>query len=288
MTGEEILYEIMTPPTGMDISYDHRLNEPDFVLHLINEYRAQFIERSFRDQGDLLGIWEQNYVVPRVDKVDTNEDVLLDLEKDFGKFSLPRRIQFPQRNEGSQNKAITHIIDGTNKSRFFPIRYEKWLSIKKSSTEMNRFNYYFVIGDLVYLTKYTKTVSVRGIFADPFKAHIIDNVIKQSGSLIIGETYIVKNGSIVHNSTTYTAPQTFVAATTTYTGTGLVYLNSNYRLLTLKDPYPFKEGHVPLIKNMIWNEFNFALRSQQDREGNASEEANISRPTADTLPSSEG
>jgi hypothetical protein len=259
----------------MHLTYDNRLNEEDFVLQLIHDYRARIIEQHFRDKGDVLPLWQQPYIIPRVDKVDKNEDIFVDLEKDFGKFHLPRLVQFPNRNESNLNRALTHVIDAYDRKEFFPISYEKWMSVRNSTTERSRYDYYFAVGDFIYMTRYVEKVSVRGIFWNPLQAHIIDNVIKQSGSLVIGETYIVKNGAVVHNGQTVTAPNTFIAQTTTYSGEGLVYRNSAYRLLEMTDNYPFKDSHVPLLKQAIWNEFNIAASSFKDQQGNADEEADI-------------
>ena len=272
----------MNPPTGMNITLDNRLNEPDFVVHLINEKRAMLIERAYRDNGDNMPFVQQPFIIPVVDKVDTNEDNFLDLEKDFGKFYLPSLVQFTHRNKNSHNKALLSITDVKTQTRFFPTTYEEWLVIKRSSTEMKRYHYYFEVGNFVYLTKYAKNVALRATFQNPLEAHIIDNTIKPSGSLIIGSEYKVQNGSIVHNSATYNAPETFTAVNENYTGTGRVYLNSSYRLLNETDPYPMKDSHMDTIKKLIWNEFNIALSSPTDQQGNAEEETNTQGRSANS------
>jgi hypothetical protein len=280
MTLDQAISEVMNPPTGMNVTLDNRLNEPDFVTHLINQKRAMLIERGFRDRGDVMPTTHQHFFVPTVDKVDKNEDNFIDLEKDFGKFYLPSLVQFTHRNKSNQNRAIVSITEPSSSTRYFPTSYEEWLVIRGSTSEMKKYPYYFKVGNFVYLTKYSKEISIRGIFQNPKEAHIIDNTIKPSGSLIIGETYKVKNGSVIHNSITVIAPNTFLAVNEIYTGSGLVYRTEPYRLLDNTDPYPMKDSHMHTIKELIWNEFNIAIQSSRDQQGNADEETDTSRAQA--------
>jgi len=273
MTLEEALSLIMSPPQAMKQTLDSRINEPDFIAQLIHEKRALMLSRIERKQGEILPLWEQPYIVSLVDKVDQNEGILFDTEKDFGKFSLPRLVQFKYRNQSNQNRALVSIVDAESKTRFFPTSYEKYKVIERSKNEMSKHDYYFMVGDFVYLTRVPKKISVKGIFFNPLKAHIIDNTIKQSGSLVIGNTYKVANGTIRIDNLTYNAPATFVATNTVYTGSGRVYLEDNYRLLSESDEYPLNDDIIDVIKKMIWNELDITIRARQDEEGNADEEA---------------
>lgn len=273
MTLSELVSKVTHPPSGMNITLDNRLNEPDFTKAVIREKRALIIERAARQRGDIPPLWHQPYIVKKVDKYDKNEDIWIDLERDLGKFNLPRLIQFKYRNQSNQNKALISIVDAKSGKRYFPTSYEKWKVIQHANNEMSKSHYYFMVGDTVYLTKYTDAIIVKGIFFDPLKAHIIDNTLKQSGSLIIGETYQVKNGSIVHNGSSVSAPNQFIAQAETYTGEGLVYPVEKYRLLRDTDPYPFNDSFEDDLKKFVWNEFNLAISSPKDNEGNADEEA---------------
>jgi polyisoprenoid-binding protein YceI len=82
-------------------------------------------------------------------------------------------------------------------------------------------------------------VRAIAILLHPEDGYLNNSAPVASGSLVNGTVYLVKYSQIVYNSTVYAANSTFTAtATTTFTGQGTVYLNSQVEAYDETDPYP--------------------------------------------------
>jgi len=274
MTFRELIADIQASPQGNSITLDSRLSENDWVAYLINEARAKEIGDTFQRNGDIHSTWIQPFVPKAIIKVGKDETELYDHDKDYGKIELPRLVQFKQRNSNHLNMAVRNVNEVKTGVRFFPTSHERMMLYKTSNSEASKKNHYWMIGDSMYLSKVASRVSMNVILADPLKGHIFDNGQKETGELIIGTTYKVKNGSISHNSIVVNAPDTFVAVNEDFTGSGIVYPTLFVRKRTIDDEYPISESMIEIVKMKIWGkDFKMAIESPKDKIGNANEEA---------------
>lgn len=275
MTLRNIIDDLLEPVTGGHITYDHKLNEPDYLAYLIGQYRAKEIGDNFQRNHDTHSVWFQPLVNKVIAKVDKDEMNGMDSDFDYGKIDLPRLVQFKQRDADYLNRAVETVTDPTCNRKYYPTTFEKWRLISSSTGEDSRKSYFWIRGDQMYLKPLPKKIAMYAIYADPLKGGFYDNTAKESGQLIIGSQYTVQNGTIIHNGITYAGIKDFTAVTEDFTGSGIVYAKNKIRLLTMDDPYPLSENMMENIKSKIWvREFKLTLQTKKDEVTDAREEEN--------------
>lgn len=267
MTLREIYESIIMPPSGGVINYDSPMTTIDFISFLVHKYRATEASSNFSRTGMIPQSCLQQFAPISVTKRDKHQSPEYDAEKNFSIATIPLMAEIKNRRARSLNRAIHAVHDAETVEPYFPTHHAHMMTLRGSSPTTR---YYTVMGSEIMLFPACKAISIIGIASNPMKVLVRDETLKISGSLIIGLSYKVTNGSIVHNSITRNAPATFTAVNSDFTGTGKVLYNGDSRYLTVDDEYPLPQIFLEPIRARIWaNELNTLLTIPADNNVNA-------------------
>lgn len=247
-TKKNIIDSIRNMATKFAVTDESRL-DPDWLSYKIDQVAAQLKIAEYAQTGILDQTWLSDLGIVPVYKVNIADDVNITFcNCNVTKFTIPQTISFKSK-DGSLDLGVYTIISACGKRQFYPKRMSMW-QYTPSSHPATLFKYYWRINSAVYLSD-DIIENVRPILCllHPEDGKLIQSESISSGNLVNGTQYIVKFGQIVYNGTPYLDGETFTAgATTTFTGSGKVYLASQARAYAETDPYPASGDMIRLIE----------------------------------------
>lgn len=253
MTGREITYTIIDILTRHGYTDDSRLDE-DQINFMRDNARAQLINLEFDKTKIIDPAWIQDLGFVQLSPVDFNDDSTIPYcECILSKVTLPDTIDLRSPNSGTDSGI--KVISSCGKNQFYPYFIELLQGIPKEHTR-NKFHYYFMVGNALYLNKKMDKVRVLAVLLNPSGANNINTEYILSGNLVVGTSYTVYESQIVHNSLGYNAGQTFTAVNTNYTGTGKVKTTSRTSVYTEDSSYPVQGAMArQIILEVLTKEF---------------------------------
>jgi hypothetical protein len=251
---------------------DSRISEL-FVANLIGDYRSKEIRDSAsRNNNETdFSSWQTLGVVKATQVSSVDDPTLMGSCKNMGKITVPTPIYLPG-NCGVQ------LFTPSGEGQYHEVSMSQFMAMPKDYLH-SPFRYFYRVGNSVYFS-YDKYVKPFILLDNPMDGYVFNTGDIASGDLIyntdytVAESYVVESGTIVHDGTTYSAGNVFVATRPDYTGTGVVKLSSQKRRFGWDDEYPMSSVMWEVIKAKIFSiDFRFEATSPSDDNNNSQDEA---------------
>jgi hypothetical protein len=222
--------------------------DPTWLSYKFDQVRAQMIIKSFQDDGVVDRSWLSDLNIQSLHEVNYADDPNVTFCcAEISKLFIPNVVSLRSRKDGNIDLGLFSIISacGTTEYTLFPMTI--WKSIPKEHIR-SKFHYYDRINTSLYINKKVDNLLIRAVLEFPEDGYIIESEPIASGSLVSGTVYVVKEKQIVYNSVVYAVNSTFTAnATTTFSGNGVVYLNSQLQAIIDTQPYPCSADMARMI-----------------------------------------
>jgi hypothetical protein len=249
MTEEEIVYDIMMEASGFKLSDDAKFDEYDYVRYLVKEKRARVLREAYRRNSTIYSEVVQDLYDLDVTKVNAANDHNLVLDLEIGKISVPAVVGFHKDTE-EFSVGIRRVSTLNKRTQYFQTSLNKFQNILELGGMRKLHNYFFKVGNEIYIYPYIEKINVLAVLEDPIEGFVNDNEYKSV--LVSGTSYTVKSGTITHNSINYQDGDIFTASATTFTGDGKVVLTNTKRAMTKSDDYPLSMAMIKQIKEEIY------------------------------------
>lgn len=245
-----------------DLKYDDRHLE-----YTVAKYRARGIRETFMRNGEINPTWIQDQGVTETTKVDKDDDpAIASCNCVFGKIVIPTVVNLPDI------KGIYRVSSACRSKQYYRTTLERFMGFVDGSVRDN-FNYFFTIGNAIYLHPYIKEANVQLILENPLEGEILVTHSIKTGDLEIGSIYTITSGSITHNSVKYQKGDDFTAVNADYTGNGVVKFKDQKRDFTKNDQYPIDHTMMEyIIMKILSQEFNIEERRIGDNRNDSIDE----------------
>lgn len=273
-TKKNIIDSILGIATKFNITDESRLDE-DWLSYKIDQVAAQLKIAQYAQTGIIDQAWLTDMGLVDTYKVNISDDINVSFCKcNVAKFEIPQVISFISK-EGNTDLGVYYLISSCGKNQYFPKRLSMWGYTPSDHTN-NLFKYYWRINTAVYIND-DRLEKIRPVLCllHPEDGKFINSAPVDSGDLVSGTSYIVKFGQIVYNATPYSDGSTFTAnATTTFTGTGKVYLSTQARAYRETDPYPASGEMTRMIElEILTKEFGIEKNAITDVRNDSTDDA---------------
>jgi len=232
---------------------DSRFDET-WIGNMYDQIRSQLIVAEYQQTGIVDRNWLTDLGLTTFYPVNFADDESVNYCcSDMSKTTLPNLI--PLGKDGFDLGLFSLISAcGTKEYYFQPM--SSWKMIPKEHVR-SRFSYYDRINTALYVNKKIEKLRPIVVLASPEDGYIVNSAPITSGNLVNGTVYRVKYGQIFYSGATQLEDSTFTAgATTTFTGTGKVYLASQLQTLSETQPYPVSSDMARQIAlEMLTKEF---------------------------------
>lgn len=253
MTRKEAIYDIKEILTKSNITDDSRLDD-DYIGHLLDQKRAKEIRDTFKRQPVIEPIWLQDMGTVNLTPVNVAEDRNISFcECALSKAVIPPVVSIADPMGNIPDLGVYSIRSVCGKYEYFykNVAQMGWLT---HDSILSKFRYYTRVYNSIYLPNDIEKIRMLLILESPLDGYILENTYVTSGNLVVGITYLVTSGNVTHNSVVVFNGSTFVAANTTFTGSGKVKLDTQKRAMTNDDEYPMSSTMAEVVKMKIWTQ----------------------------------
>lgn len=236
ITKKSIIDDIDILLTRFEKTDDSRLDD-DFLSYKIDQIRAELIRAEYKVTNVLNQVWFQDLGMVPLHKVNFADDAsVTSCECDISKTFLPQIVSLENGN-GNQELGL-NIMSACGKKKYHPYALAMWKDLPKEHTR-SLFNYYARINTATYINKLASELRAYAILQSPEDGFTINSTPITSGGILSGVVYVVRYGSVIYDGVPYNNADTFTGVgETTFTGTGVVYLNSQKQAFTDTMAYP--------------------------------------------------
>jgi len=231
---------------------------PDrLISNMIDDVRAQLIIRNYKNEETVDFAWlSQPFYVDfyKITVGDDPNDTFCNCN--MMKAEIPPVISLTNPNANNQDVGIFSLFSACGKYAYYPRPLQMLQNIPKDHT-FSKFKYYARYNTVIYATGEATKLRLSPILLYPEDGFVINSAPITSGSIVSGTVYIVKFGTVVYNTVTYYANDTFTGASaTTFTGTGKVYLQSQVTAFEETTDYPVGgEMEREIVLEILTKEF---------------------------------
>jgi len=236
-TKKALIDEIQLIAQRFVQSDDSRI--PDrLISRLIDNTRAQLIVEKYRLTETIDYAWRSQPFYIDFYKIESTDDPNMAFcNCQMMKTEIPPVISLTNYNASNQDVGCI-LYSACGKYEYFPNSLELINKIPKGNT-LGLFKYYCRYNTTLYATGTATKLRLSPILLYPEDGYLINSEPVLSGSIVSGTDYIVKFGTVVYNTVTYYANDTFTGASaTTFTGTGKVYLQNQVSAFEETSVYP--------------------------------------------------
>lgn len=273
MTRKEIIYDLKRLLTKAGITDESRLNN-NHLGFLVDQRRAKEIRDSFKRNPVIEPIWLQDYGIFNLSIVNKAEDRSVAIcDCKFSKAVLPAVVSIVDSMSNTPDIGTYSIRSVCGQYLFHYMNSEK-MTLLTPTNILGKLKHYTKIGNAVYLTPEVLKARAVLILDSPLDGYVLDNIDIPTGSLVVGTSYEVESGTIVHNSRTYRKGETFTAVNANFTGNGKVRYENQKRRMTNDDPYPMSHTMLEVIKiKILIQDFGIEQRAVADIVNDSQDEA---------------
>ena len=254
---------------------DETRHDDEFILDKILQYRAMIIQmrynRIFNDDPS----WWSNLGIINTETVLSSDapDLVTTVSLTLSKIALPPAIQL----KGEWQYMNLYTV--SQQEKIYPISFSKFMSYLRVNDPRIQ-NYYHImpIGEHAYIYPKIDWIQGRGIIQNPLQGKVISTMMIPSGSIDVGDEYIVRVAQVLYNGVVYSPDDTFtgVAGVTTYTGNGLVYHRHSQRAVKYTDNMPIPDDMYPeIIMNILTKEYQVEATKIPDMMNDSKSESQI-------------
>lgn len=217
---------------------DTRLSDR-WISRAIDNVRAVLIVEKYRLTETVDYAWLSQPFYVNFYKINITDDPNMNFcNCDMMKAEIPPVISLTNYNASNQDVGVFALFSACGKYAYYPKPLQLLQNIPKENT-LSKFKYYARYNTVVYATGVATKLRFSPILLYPEDGYVINSAPVLSGSIVSGTEYIVKFGTIVYNTVTYYANDTFTGASpTTFTGTGKVYLKNQISAFEETTTYP--------------------------------------------------
>jgi len=240
-TKKKLIDDVIEIATRFNPTDDSRLSDR-WISYKIDQIRAQLIVRNYRNDETVDFAWLSQPFFIELYKTNTADDPkLMYCNCVVSKTTIPPVISLSNPNANNQDVGIASLISACGKFGYYPRLMNLWNF--PSEHTFSKLRFYARYNTTLYVNKDVQRLRLSPILLYPEDGFIINTQPVANGSIQNGVQYIVKFGNVTYNGNTYygddNTKNTFTGtATTTYTGTGKVYLYSNVSAFEETDDYP--------------------------------------------------
>lgn len=253
---------------------DESRYDEDWVYYKINQVCAELKVDQYLKTNMFPSVWMGEGGLITFHKVNKADDPTVTFCKcDIGKAFIPQTIQFQSKDGG--HDGIYYLISACGKTQYYPSPISRW-SYTPSEHSNSQFGSYWRVNTSLYISDYKEKLRLIAFFVNPEDGKLIESTPVTSGSIAVGTVYLVKGNSIVYNGVPYAANTTFtgVAGVTTFTGSGVVYLNSQARAYRDTDAYPASPEMIRQIEfEILTKEFGIEMKALVDVVNDSKDDA---------------
>jgi len=278
---QEIIYDIITIATKANYTDDSIINAR-YIGYKVDEKRARAIHESYKRNFVIDPKWIQDFGVSNMTTVNTADDKSFGyLDCKLSKLTLPPVVYLNNNISGANNFGVHSIRSVDGRQEFYYMPHSKLMELYRlSENHPNRkFKYYTQIGNAIYIPDGPDRIHPFLILERPLDGYVrsTENIV--SGSLIVGQQYIVMDKQVIHNSVPYVKDQTFTAVDTLISGTGHIQLVNQKRSMTNWDEYPMSNTMAEeVIMNILTKELRIEMSMISDSRNDSKDSLKILQP----------
>ena len=269
------IFEILTRFARTD---EQRVDE-DWLAYKIDQVAAALKEDQYIKTGAFDTTWLVDMGLITFHKVNRADDPSITYcNCDIGKAFVPQVISFISK-DGNQDLGFYSIVSACGTTTYYPKRMFQWSYTPDTHTNA-LFGYYTRINTSMYTSVFKEKLRIIGCPVNPEDGKLIESTPIASGSIVSGTVYLVKYASVIYGGVVYLKNTTFTGgATTTFTGSGIVYLNSQARSYRDTDPYPASADMIRQIElEILTKEFGIEMKMLVDVRNDSKDDA-VKSPT---------
>lgn len=234
-TAKQIIDSITIILTRFIPTDDVRLDS-DWMYYKICQVAAELKIKQYIATKVIDYTWLSSPMTLNFYKVNRTDDNSVVCNCDVSKTTIPQTISISAVDGFDLGIFSLSSMCGTKS--YTLKRMTQWSYIPKENV-YSLFPYYDRRNTDLYVNTIVDKLSFVGLLLDPADGYLINSAPIASGALVNGTVYLVKFGTVVYDGVVYAANTTFTAgATATFTGNGVVYLNSQARAYRDTDPFP--------------------------------------------------
>lgn len=281
MTKREIVYDIITILKKGNYTDDNTLSE-EYVGYKVDEKRAKEIRDTYKRNMLIDPIWLQDYGIVDVSEVNLADD------KDFnnfacpiGKVTLPPVVSIESGLSAQGNLGVHTVRNVNSRGEIFYKPFGRLMEIDSLSdgNVLKKYLYYTKIHNALYFLPYIAKVRPIMILERPLDGYVISTEDVDPSGLVIGDSYTVVKGQIIHNSVAYNKGAVFTAVTTSYTGNGIVEHTNQKRRMTDLDEYPMGATMAEMvIIKILTQEYGIEKKQITDIRNNSQDTLKVLQP----------
>lgn len=260
--------------TKFGITDDSRL-DPDWMYYKINQVRAQLIQAQYAETKTIDPTWLSDLGLVSFYSVNRADDPTITCAcPNISKTTIPQTINLLTK-DGNIDLGLYSVISACGTKPYYYKRMSMWNYTPPEHTN-SLFNYYDRVNVSLYVDKTVESLRVLAVLLNPLDGVDKNTAPIASGSIANGTVYIVRGGQVIYANVPYSDGATFTGgATTTYTGTGKVYLNSPETDYADVDPYPASGEMIRQIElEILTKEFGIEMKMPAEQRNDSRDDAN--------------
>lgn len=272
-TKKNIIDSVLNLATHFAVTDESRY-DPDWLSYKINQVRAELIIKQYNVTGIVDMSWLTNLGIINCYKVNSADSNTVTCGCDIAKTVIPQVISLQSR-DFNNDLGLFSVTSVCGKRGITPYPIQRWANRPPENTN-SLFTFYFRVGcDLYISDPNIQKIKAVAILLNPEDGKLINSTPIASGSLVNGTVYYVGYNTIVYNSIVRNAGTTFTAtATTTFTGPGTIYLNSQVSSYLDTDPFPCSGEMIRQIElEILTKEFKIEEQALVDVRNDSVDDA---------------
>ncbi len=255
----------------LQLSKDSNL-ENQYAEYLINKHRAAVIRETYLQSREIDPNVLQDMEVTEVENVLSSDDPsIMYGSSNLGKITTPRVVSMPDA------RGYYRVASVSNACLYEYIEIAKFMDLLNHYGHVySSMKLFTQINNAIYIHPYSNHVKMNLILDNPLEGQIKFTEKVRTGNLVVGVSFTVTTGQIVHNFVTYNAGDTFIAVNRSFTGTGEVYYTTKIRSLTVTDPYPMSVEMMNKVTVSIFTrEFQIEAKRVADVKNDAQDQLSV-------------
>lgn len=264
MTLKNIVDDISELLTKFGRTDDSRLDD-DWLSYKFDQVCGALKVEQYAATNSIDHTWLSPPMTVNLHKVNFADDPsILFCDCDISKASIPQTLSLISK-DGNNDLGLYSLISACGTKQYFPMRMSQWRYTPPEHTN-SLFRWYDRMNTTLYVKDAPAKLKLVPILLNPTDGRVMQSEPVLSGSVVNGTVYVVKFGQVIYNATIYRENETITAtATTTYTGNGVLYLNSQVRAFRDTDPYPASGDMVrKAVKIILVEEFGIERQAVND------------------------
>lgn len=259
--------------TKMVPTDDSRL-DPDYLAYKVNQVRAQLIASEYEQTKTINPTWLSDLGLVTFKSTNFSDDTSVTCSCPVSKATLPQTLNLAS-SDGNLDLGVYSIISACGPKRYYKNRMSMWNYIPEENTA-SKFNYYDRINNAVYVNTFVEQLRILALLLNPQDGFIKNTSPIASGSVVNGTSYIVIGGTVIYANVVRNEGTVFTAgATTTYSGTGKLYLTSSATAFAETDPYPASGDMIRQIElEILTKEFGIEMKMPAEQRNDSRDDAN--------------